>query len=224
MSNNIQEICEWFNLVESNEQVVILDFLTDKSQDLSLINEENRSNLLQLVTSVVNVIVEKNDDREIIIKFLLDCGLDRIIVNALYSFCRPLAMPNLDAKLVAGMNKENVRKIADFIINKVIIYKDYKLIPFNHFVELTGINDNEKANRILRFIKNLYTDVSGRKYSLSMLDNKLNLEYKLPSELTEVIVDLIKQNLVELQQAYMLDQMNKLLNKFPALSCAIDDK
>lgn len=221
--NNILKMCEWFNSLEQSSQVNILDFLTNKTNEL-LISEVDKNTFFDFIKCVVSFIIENNDEKDLILKTLNSYGLDKIVVNALYAFCRFLAIPHLDAKLLSTMEKENVRKVADFVINKMILFNDYVQIPFNQFVELTGFGEAKQANRILRFIKSLYVDVSERKYSPIVLENKLKNDYGISSELTDEIVNLAKENRAEMHQAYMLEQINKLLNQISTLSCTMDNK
>lgn len=220
-ANSIREKCDWFNSLEQSSQINILDFLTSKSNDL-LLSDDDKANVFDFIQSVVDLIIENNDN-ESILKTLSSCGLDKIVVGSLYSFCKALAIPYLDARLLSSMEKENVCKVAEFVLYKMLLFNDYTQIPFNDFLELTGLGTAEQGNRVLRFIKDLYIDVSDRKYSPNILEDKLKKEYGLPVEIANEIVNLARDNITEMHQAYMLSQINKLLNQMSALSCALDD-
>ncbi len=221
-ANKIHRMCDWFNSLEQNSQINALDFLNNKNNEL-ILSDDDKADFFDFIQSVVGLIVESNDDKESVNKTLTSFGLDKIVIGTLCSFCKALAIPYLDAKLLSSMERENIRKVAEFILNKMLLFNDYMQIPFNEFLKLTGFENAEMGNRVLHFIKGLYVDVSERKYSPDMLENKLRKEYGLSVKTTDEIVNLVKDNITEMHQAYMLNQINKLLNQMSTLSCALDN-
>lgn len=209
--NRLKESILWFNDLESNKQMNILDFLVDKSEEL-ILSEDEKKLFKQLISNVVELIVSEDNNEELVKKVLLELNADKIVVNAIYGFCEKLSVPFLDAKIISIMAKDNVIKTSDFVINHMILFSDYDEEPIDNFLRLTGLKDINSAFSVVRFIKNHYSFVSMRKLSPIVLERKLLNEYKIPAELVEEIVKPIFKNRADMHQAYLMEKVTELLN------------
>jgi hypothetical protein len=215
---------DWFNSLDSNTQINILEYLHDKTDEL-YISDEDRLFLNDLVNGIKSLIIDYEDDEEIVITNLIENGLDKIFAKGFYSFCKELAAPHLDAKIVKKMSKANIDKLCSFVLNHMILYKDYEDTPFEDFMRLIGQKYEEPARRAIRFTRSHYKDVGNRKYSLETLANKLTNVFKFPKEKVNAIITPLKENLAEIHQAILLNQVNNLILQISSLSCnSVEDE
>lgn len=157
-------------------------------------------------------------DLETISKFLRNSGLEKIAADALSVFCLNAAIPIIDAQTISRMNKETLRNVTLFVLNRMILYNDYDETPFTRFVEMTGFSDNKLAARVLRFLENNLIMVARRDISPSTLERKLHDSYDIPQKLVSEIVNPIRDNISEMHQAYMQKQINELFNIFSSIT------
>ena len=91
------------------------------------------------------------------------------------------------------------------------------------FAEESGFDDSDKAQRVLRFTKNIIYDVCNRDLSPLLLEQKVLNDYNITKSLCDVIIGNINSSLKEMQQAFLLTKINQLLSKLSNLSCTADN-
>ena len=220
---NIKMLVEWFNGLNYVKQQDIIDFINDNTDGFYEINDDDEKLFDQLVNDVKNLVIQEMDDENKIVSKLLEYGFEKIPANSLYNFCSLVAGPYVDAQVINSMSPEKLNSIMVFIINNVILYENYKSIPFKVFTEESGFDDSDKAQRVLRFTKNIIYDVCNRDISPLLLEQKVLNDYNITKSLCDVIIGNINSSLKEMQQAYLLTKINQLLSKLSNLSCTTDN-
>lgn len=221
--HKLKELCNWFNSLKSNTQIEVINFITEKTEDLN-IPESDQENLNLMISEIVSFIVDSEvTDPVTISKFLRNNGLEKISSDALTEFCTNIAMPRIDALTIARMKKENLHNTTLFVLHRMILYHDYNETPFAHLLEKTGFSEDELAFRAIRFIQNNIIKVARRDISPSTLARKLCDDYGIPHELANEMVRPIEENISEIHQAYMQHQINELINIFSSFVSEIKD-
>ena len=211
----------WFYSLEHHKQIKIIDFINNKVEDLSELSNEDKKMFESFINTIKELIIDEAEDIDIVSK-LIEFGFDKITAKSLYEFCKIFVMPYVDAKIVSNMRTEQLDSAIKFIINNIILYKNFDYIPFSVFVQEGDFESTEQAKRVLRFISSFIEDVCNRDISPKFLAEKIHTEYKIPSLLNEIIISNIENNLREMQQAHLLLKVNELLSKFSNLSCTTE--
>lgn len=219
----LQNSCEWLNSLDNNTQLLMLDFITDKTDELPL-DETIIDNFDELVKNVIKVIVQKDANEEIVKGILLEYNVDKIMASAISAYCKKLSKPYIDAKLISNLEKDKLIKLCDFIINKMILFHDYEQITVDECMKNMGFSDKHLFLRALGFIRHNYIDVCDRSISLKALELKLKSEYNIPSEIVDIIITPVKTNWNELQQAHLLNKVNILLAHLSSLCSTIENE
>lgn len=217
-NKDINLLINWFNYLEPNDQVIILDYIHDKTDKL-LLSDEYLDELSKLIDTIELIIIKNGDEEEKIVNLLIDSGLDKIFAKGFYNFCVETAAPYLDAKVISKMPKTNLEKLCSFVLNKIILFREYEETVFIDFMKLVGFqNDEKSARRSLRIIRILYSEVSNRKYSPETLKIKLEHKYKIKKDRIDIIVNPLIENIPEIYHANLLNQVNKLLSDISSFS------
>ncbi|MDF9408554.1 hypothetical protein L7E55_09310 [Pelotomaculum isophthalicicum JI] len=220
---DLSTLAEWFNELEHAKQKEILNYIDDNIDIFYELNKDEQNLFEELVNEITQIIIYEMDDKDLIIEKLLKYGFEKIPANYLYDYCKPIAGPYIDSKTVNTMSSEQLDVVMEFVINNIILYENYKSIPFNVYKEKGGFENHEKAGNVLRFINSIISFVCNRELSLSMIEEKLLNEFEISKELSDVIIEKINKYLNEMQQAYLLTKINLLLTKLSNLSCTYDD-
>jgi len=223
INKKLVELCAWFNDLDTNAQINVLEYLLDKTDKL-LLTEEDINTLRSFLTEVVSTILAKRNNREEIYTELHKAGLNRIFIDGLIDYCQSLAAPFMDALIISEMELSNLENLCNFILEKIILYQEFEETPFDEFVRSIGFeNDEESAQRALRFVKSHYLDYCNRKYSLSTIEKHLLERYNIPKDSVNTILSPLKQRTTELHMAHLLNQVNKVLGQLSNLSCTANE-
>lgn len=191
--DKLTESCIWFNSLKDNVQISIIDWITDKSEDLSLSSNDHME-LNKLIQNITALIIDSDSTEDEIKHILINKGLEKIVANAFYDFCSEIADPYLDAKILASLSIEKVKNASEFVLNHAILYDDYWQYEFDNFVQITGLDTKESARSVFSFIRHQYEQVSKRELSPSSLYNELQEKYSIPEEFAKAIILPIQTN------------------------------
>lgn len=213
-NNQNHELCqlfEWINSLNDDFQLDILAFITNKSNELNLCDEDN-TKFDDMVDKITSLIAENDRTPESIQILMKDCGLNKLFVTPLYEYCNELSRPIIDAKVVASIDKDDLATVCSFVLNKMILYKDYISISLDTVASQTKTNDTDKIRRTLAFIYNSYIRVCSRQLSPDGLFNSLIEKYNFSEELCSLIITPLNKDLANAQQAYLLEKIEDLSN------------
>lgn len=215
------ESCKWFNSLDKNIQINILDWLTDKEENLSL-SPEDSDNFELLTNSIIALIIETNADMTDVEKELIETGLDKIVIKALIDYCTPLARPYLDAKIISKMRKNNLKKTVAFVLEHVILYNDFQRQDFSEFLSLTGLKDIKSSGNVFSFLRYHYESVARRQISINGLSDILVQEFNLRQELVKEIVNPISENLLDMSISLVFRELEAINDNIIELNERLD--
>lgn len=208
----LEKVCQDYNNLNDRAKEVIKEFLTGKNQQLGL-SEEAQRIFYSLADKIAELIVDELDEKEQVEALLLEHGIDKETVDNFYPFCREASARFLSAAFINNMKKGSIRQAATFVINKMILYRDYESLLFEEFQKLTGYAEREKASGILSFINVYYTAVANRDISPSALENKFIAEYRMDRDVVRELIKPLLENASEMQQAHLNRLLNELMGR-----------
>lgn len=218
-SKQFKEFFEWYISLQHKKQLIILDILNKKKPDLlDDFTTDELQKLSTYVSDIPKVLAEIPDDKEVVV-FFKKCGFDELLAKSIIEFGQEGSIFYKDVKLVKSLNKKQLEAVMDFIIKKMYIYEDYSETPFKDFVELSGLKDSDAARSVMGVLQNIIESVAGRKNSPEVLKNKMHKDYGFSLEQSDLVVSIINKYIAELQQAYLLQQINEVALKLSNLSC-----
>lgn len=215
-----KDFYKWYKSLEHQKQLLILDVLNKKKPNL--LNNFTTDELDRLSTALSRVpkfIAETVDNDEGITLFK-KCGFDDLMAKSLIEFGQEDSAFYRDVKLVKSLNSKQLKETVDFIIEKMFLYEDYSEIPFKNFVTITGLSDSDNSRSVLSVLQSIIESVANRKNSPEILKKSMEDEYGFSLQQSDVVISSIKKHLSELQQAYLLQQINEITLKLSNLSCA----
>lgn len=222
VDNNITNLTKWYTELDFSKQLNIINFTNNNDDDLNELTKEEEDNFKLLIDNIVEIIILELDSDGVVVSKLLSYGLDKISANSLYEFSINIANPKVDALTINKLSPDQLDKTVKFIIKNVVLYRNYKELPFEEFVNACGFSGKIEAKRTLRFITNQIDCVSNRNLNLIILSKKIQKDYGVIKSHAKIITENIAKNNKELLQANMLFKINTLLAKFD--NCPIDCK
>lgn len=165
----------------------------------------------RLADQITALLIDAKGDRSRIEERLQEAGMETEDINLFYPFCHGAATQYLDAMVVNRLKKNNLRQACGFIINRVLLYKDFEHTPFEQFQKLTGLNDPVEAQRMFSFLTVSYTTVLSREMSPQALETKLTLDFGVDRDLVKDIIKPLEDNLSELHMAHISRQLDKIV-------------
>ena len=212
----LNEVCQWFNSLDKTQQMNIMEWVTDKEENLSLPTEDF-DNFNFLIKTIIALIVKTNDNKQKIEDILVAAGLDKIVIEALVEFCRPHAIPYFDAKIVSSLKKSNLKKTITFVINHVILCNDYQDHSKSEFITLTGLKEQD-AYRVFAFLKHHYEAVARRQISIESLSNILLHKFNIRSESVKEIISPILENHANMSISMLFRELDSIKESIDKLS------
>ena len=203
----IKDLINWLNSLDDVIRGYVLKFVSNNC--LFGLNDEDFLKVKEL-RSIIIEMINQNLDKEQIIKKLLLLGLEDVAAEKLYFYAIKNAMILDDAMIVKKLNQDKLEKIVDFVINKIFLYDDALLYPFDYFVKTYEFSNSDEAGKTVRVLYNLIGKVSERKYSINTLKVKLEKDLDFPCHLSEVIVKKVTDNIEELQKVYITTKLREL--------------
>lgn len=217
-------INEYSSITEEKRKFIQKCLKKDISVELNnLINmaPEEIDIFKQLRSTVIDEIAKDPTEKKIIRKLTL-AGLDQQFASILFGHCNRNAKLFLDAQLIKAIDLYSFEKAVDFTVNKISIYQDYLHYFVDYLVEYTNLNDSKQALDITKFLYHHILEVSSRVTSPELLKLKLEYEYDLPPEYSQILYTYIVENIVELQQAFLLSQINDAVDRVTKFNNFID--
>lgn len=220
-SKKLKKLAKWFNLLNDDKQKYI--FVSSIADKKSLgLNEKDLENFKELRNTIIDIISEDSDEDKTIEK-LLFAGLEENAAKKLFSYCNSIAIPLMDSQVIRKMNLKQLAKITNFVVKNVMEYKQYYLIPFKQYVELGGFVNSSEANKSLRFLYEQINDVADRTINTDLFKNRLMNEFELSEETTSIIIDNVKENLVEIQQGVLFSMIKEVIEKLDEITLCINE-
>ena len=215
-SKKLKKLAKWFNLLNDDKQKYI--FVSSIADKKSLgLNEKDLENFKELRNTIIDIISEDSDEDKTIEK-LLFAGLEENAAKKLFSYCNSIAIPLMDSQVIRKMSLDHVAKATNFVVKNILEYKQYYLYPFKQYVELGGFINSSEANKSLRFLYEQIYDVANRTINPDLLKNRLMNEFELSEETTSVIIDNVKDNLIEIQQGVLFSMIKDITERLDEIS------
>lgn len=206
-NDRLKDMVVWFNRLEINDKNLILRYV--KINSLFKL-EENDIDHIKILRDFVVGRINHQEDKNIISETLTEMGLEKEDVNSLVlSIERYIDVVN-DSKSISMMEPDKFRRLIDFIINNVILYKEFNHIPFSEFVGKFNFADTNEAKTVLRYIRQNILLVSSRKIGLETSRKMLMRQYDIPEELCNIFYIGVEENIVELREAFLLQRIDNL--------------
>lgn len=208
------ELFKEFNTLDSSDKEIIKNYLSGKTSKMD-VSERAQSAFYGMADHIARLIVEKNDEREEIDKVLLADGLEKDFIDAFYPFCKVASGQYVDAGLINSMKKSNLRQVSSFIVNKMVLFRDFERTPFEEFQKLTGNLSQGDASRVLNFINVFYTAFANWDISPAAIENKLVKDFNIDADLSKEMVKPLLENGSDIHMAHLSRQMNDILRRLP---------
>ena len=221
-NKNLNELCNWLNDLDDESQLNILSYITGKVEEIQL-DDNEREKFESLISNVLNLIIDGKSEETLKI-ILEESGLNKLFINPISVFCYKEARPYLDAKIVESFDTEELVKICEFVVNKMILYQDYLYIPYSQFSKSINVENKKLIKNVLTFLRSNYMVVCKRELSSDALINDLMVRYKFPNELCQLIIEPLKEKLFDAQQAYLLKEINAISKKISGININEDSE
>ncbi|HCJ56145.1 MAG TPA: hypothetical protein DHV55_01210 [Clostridiaceae bacterium] len=111
------------------------------------------------------------------------------------------------------MEEDSFDAAVKFIIEKMILYKEYQFMAPMYVSNLCKLQNMDEALKVLRFLYDKIAMISNRDVSRETLRSILEIDYLIPGNLIELFFRRIDTNYSELNQAHLIIRFNTLLNK-----------
>jgi len=214
-------ITEFNNLSEKKFNYFFKCIKLDKSIVLNSsyaeISDKELQLFIELRDKVISLLEEVSDEQNILEK-LVNLGLDNDFAKALYKYCLNNLKPIKDAEFINSLSSEKFEKIINFVFSKFVLYNDYDQYFSNYAVSSLELNNSRELKIVLRFLYYHTKLVSSRIISPEMLKLKLEREYDVPIEINNIFIKYINNNIHEMQNAYLLSQINVVESKMESIN------
>ena len=203
-----------YKQLEDAERETIRTFLQGEQQ-LPNFSGQAGHVFFRLADQIAAVMIDAKGDRSKVEERLQEAGMEAEDIDLFYPFCYGAAAQYLDAMVVNRLKKSNLRQACGFIVNRVLLYKDFEHTPFEQFQNLTGLSDPIEAQRVFSFLTVSYTAVMSREMSPQALETKLTLDFGVDRDLVKDIMKPLEDNLPELHMAHLSRQLDKMVAALP---------
>lgn len=209
-NKKIRGAINWLMELDQKKKENTLEHL--KLNALFRLNDERLENIKVIREYVADLIFDGTGEDEIAGK-LEKLGLDQETSIELVSNINTFMVRYNESAVVSSLDISRFTNVIDFIINNVFIYNEYDYIPYNEFVEMFDFKNSNEATTTLRFINSHILMVAGRKVSIDTLRKILVKQYELSVEQTNIFIEKITENIVDIRQAYILDEIMRIKTK-----------
>lgn len=209
--NDINGLAEWFNNLEYKKQLNIYNYIND--YDELKLNSEDENFFDELINKINEIVLDQTIENSNFIQILIEAGFEKFFANTLINYSKLCTEIFNDSIVIKELTPQQLDSVVKFIINNMAIYKNYEEISYEIFVETCGFKDNDSAGKTIRFINNMIYKVCNHELSPEILRNKLIEEYKIPEQLSDIIIENIKDKLFELEKAHFLEKINMIFKK-----------
>lgn len=203
----IKEFINWINHLDEEEREYILFCFEHNS--IFTLQDESFNNVKLLTNNILDISIE-SDDREILIRKMVKAGLEEKVAEIIVEFIDEFSEIKINSEYVANMNPQLFKELMEFVIKNVLIYKEYKYIPFKKYVARFEFNNSNEAGKALNFIYSHIMDIASNQISLSTMRTLLERQYDLSSELSNIFITKVEENLSDIKHSYLLSKINKI--------------
>lgn len=209
MITSLEHCAHWFNHLENDKRVALIALISGQAS----VPQGLTDGELREFENILNVLAKYAADFENAKSFaeaLIAYGFERTAAETCAEVAVRMAKPYRDARTVKSLSINNLKASLDFVINRVFLYRDYRYIPIERFLALCNIDEKEQGLAILRFLKAQVVAVIAREKSPEQLREALVSEYGLTEEQANVIVDMTREHLSDLREAYLIQQITDI--------------
>lgn len=207
INNSIKNMILWFNKLEENKKVEILNYVEINS--IFKLQDEELTHI-KVFREYVRELIMQQDDKIIIMERLTKSGFEEDSARKLlYATDKYINITN-DSKSIINMEPSRFEELIKFIISKVILYREFNYIPFNKFVEEFNFINKKEANEALRYIHHNIILIVSRKISLETSKEMLTRQYDIPEEMVDIFYKGVNDNIKELREAYLFQRLNEV--------------
>ncbi|HZK83075.1 MAG TPA: hypothetical protein VFC58_00050 [Desulfosporosinus sp.] len=223
MSEQLQILIKWFNQVEDNHR----DDLMRHINSIAFFPEKDIFNKFKELRNEIVNLIATGQEKDTILQKLTVGGMEEGTGNVLFKYCSSLLNPVRDCQMINSLELDGLKNVMDFIINKMFIYREYGLYPFNTLVKAGNFRNKTEAHKVLRFLHKIIYQVATREISPDTFKIILLNVYDLSPDSVEIISNLLKTNANELHQAqlfYIMDQVQDKLEEEEQEDDDVDDE
>jgi len=218
--NNLKIYVSWFNSLNDELQNDILESLYIRN--LPILEEESDNDSLKNLRDTIIEMIYEIQDRDKIIEMMQLAGLEKTTAKEFYEFCSSITKVLIDASIIKKMDIDKLDIVVKFIINKAIIYGDFRFYAFNTFVKLGNFINSDEAKKAMRFLYQHILIVCKRELSPDALKDNFKKDLGIQEDLSQVIINNINEKIFEMQQSYLLTQLKTINNKITKLQSSIN--
>lgn len=211
---------KWLNELPEGKKGIVYDFI--EKDCIFGLDDDDYSELKDLRNFVIDIIIDNSSEKDTINKLIL-AGLDEEVAKKLYDHCNILAIPLKNSKTVNKLALDQLKDISKFVINKVFIYEEFHLYPFEYFAKTYNFNNIDEAKDVVNFLFNMYSRVIVREISPDTLRIILEKQYELPVEKINIIVDNLANSINEMQMSFLVNTLYKLTDLLNSEDLDIED-
>lgn len=209
MITGLEDCARWFNHLENDKRVALIALISGQA----IVPQGLTDGELREFENILNTLAKRAADFENAKSFaeaLITHGFERTAAETYAEVAVRMAKPYRDARIVKSLSIDKLKAGLDFVINKVLLYRDYRYIPLERFLALCNAEDKEQGLAILRFLKAQIAAVVAREKSPEQLRDTLVSEYGLTEEQANVIVDMTREHLSDLREAYLIQHITDI--------------
>lgn len=207
INKDVRDMIVWFNKLDEKNKEKILKHVEINSI-FKLQDDE-----LEHIKVFINYAIQASmlqEDKDDVVEKLYKAGLEKESTRKLlHSIDRYSNIIN-DSKLIIKIESDRFEKLVKFIIDKVIIYREFSYIPFSEFVEEFNFHNKKEASDVLRYIHYNISLISSRKISLDTSKKMLTRQYDIPEEICDIFYKEVNDSITELREAYLFQNLDNI--------------
>ncbi|PTX14792.1 hypothetical protein SAMN04488598_1434 [Halanaerobium congolense] len=202
---NLKSNVEWFNNLDEDKKWYSLRYLFRKENHTELTKQErNKLNNLEVETKHL---IDKGKDKNQVLKKLVSLGLNRKTANKLYNNALNHRSYIADVRLINLIDDDLFDDFISFLFDDYYLIGRYEYVYIRPFTNLDKFPKTEHANRISNVVQRELIMILKRCYLISTLKSKLLNEFQLSTGKTEIFINKIKNNIDELEKAYIIKSL-----------------
>lgn len=197
--NSLKDLIGLFNNVPENKKTYLIKcFETLSSVELnnfsSFLSEDDIRLYKELRDNVFKLI-EKDSDENKNINRLTKYGLDLELSKIIYYYFDYFYIPYSDSQYIKTLKPEAFYEIVDFVVKRIVVYKDYQYYLIQNFVDKFGLDNSHTLNRIITFLKHHIVRVGDHEISPELLKDTLKVDFDFQEKYADYIYKSIIDNI-----------------------------
>lgn len=205
--NDLKNSVEWINGLEEKRRKRILNLInlegTFRLQGIEILN-------IKVFVNFITKEFENGIDENNIISKLLKAGIDKECANILVEYSQSMMLETQGIRIVKDMSIENFEEVLIFILNKIHLYREINFIPFEEFTESLKFKNEVEAKLVLRLINTYFNRIKSREMTIENVRDIFIKIHELDISYVNLFANIIKENLDELRNAYIVFTMNRM--------------